>query len=243
MITADAAATLEWTQAARDAFARVDQVLAENSEALRDTIQNMQKFADALGSNAERVDKIAAGLERMTGASGPGVNATIYDLMAPTVLGSDLKIPATTLVVVTPTSAVTTDTQRFLVGTAGAEVLAFDDAKWRDNIPALIQAKIIQSFENAGYRRVGTDTQGLLADRQLLIDIRAFRVTTADEPEGEIDIAAKVVGSDGQILASRNFEAKSAVAGAIGAGPAAAALNQAFQQLATALVPWVLAIP
>ena len=40
----------DWTGAARDAFQRVDEVLAENSEALKSAITNIDTFADALGA-------------------------------------------------------------------------------------------------------------------------------------------------------------------------------------------------
>jgi len=243
LLTADAAAAQDWTRAARDAFGRVNDLLSENSEALKDTIGNVQKFAEALGRNSDRVDKIAAGLERMTGSTGPGATAMIYDLNAPTNIGPIPRIPDTTLIVATPTSAVSMDTPRFFVGTAESEAFAFDDAKWSDNIPALIRARIIQSFENAGYLRVGTDMQGLTADRQLLIDIHAFRVTTGEKPVGEVEFSAKIVGSDGQVLAARVFQATEPIAVELAPASAAAALNHAFQKTATELVPWALQVP
>jgi phospholipid/cholesterol/gamma-HCH transport system substrate-binding protein len=243
LLTADPSAAQDWTQAAREAFGQVNGLLSANSEAIKDTIENIQEFSGALGRNAERVDKIVAGLERMTAQSRPGPNATIYDLTAAGEFASNLSIPATTLVVPLPTSVVSMDTPRFLVGTATSEAFAFDDAKWSDNIPTLVRAKIIESFENAGYPRVGTDMQGLPADRQLLIDVRAFRVSTRDKPVGEVDFSVKVISSEGVLLAARTFHAEALLAGKIEPDKSAAAINQAFQQVAADLVAWVLTVP
>lgn len=243
LLSADPTSAQDWTQAAREAFGQVSGLLSANSEAIKDTMENIQKFSGALGRNADRVDKIVAGLERMTAQSRPGANATIYDLTAAEGFASNLSIPATTLVVPLPTSVVSMDTPRFLVGTAISEAFAFDDAKWSDNIPTLVRAKIIESFENAGYSRVGTDMQGLTADRQLLIDVRAFRVSTRDKPVGEVDFSVKVISNEGILLAARTFHAEALLAGRIEPDYSAAAINQAFQQAAADLVAWVLTVP
>lgn len=243
LLNADPAAAQDWTRAAREALGRVNGVLAENSDNLQAAIENIRSFAEALGRNSDRVDKIAAGLERLTGSSGPGAAATIYDLKAPTRFDPGLRAPETTLVLPTPTSAVTVDTPRFLVGTEGAEKLTFDDAKLSDNIPALVRARVIQAFENAGYMKTGTDTQGLFADRQLLLDIRAFRIDTSEaKPAARVEFTAKILGSDGQLIAARMFEG-SAPADAVEPAPAAAALSQAFGQAATELVTWAMQTP
>jgi phospholipid/cholesterol/gamma-HCH transport system substrate-binding protein len=59
------------TQAARDALRKVDSVLTENSEPLRDTIANFRTFSEGLARNTGKLDSILAGLEKMTGGSTP----------------------------------------------------------------------------------------------------------------------------------------------------------------------------
>ena len=76
----------DWTQSARDAFQRVDQVLAENSEALNSAITNIDTFSDALARNSDKVDGILAGLERMTGGGTSQAEIPVYDLAAATAL-------------------------------------------------------------------------------------------------------------------------------------------------------------
>src|SRR5258706_1679608 len=53
------------TQAARDALRRVDSVLAENAEPLKNSIANLQVFSEGLARN-NKLDSIVAGLGKMT---------------------------------------------------------------------------------------------------------------------------------------------------------------------------------
>jgi len=70
------------TQAARDALRKVDSVLAENAEPLKNTIANLQVFSDGLARNTGKLDSIVAGLEKMTGG-GAAAQKITYDLRAP----------------------------------------------------------------------------------------------------------------------------------------------------------------
>src|SRR6202165_1833769 len=74
------------TQAARDALRRVDSVLAENSEPLKNTIANLQIFSEGLARNTGKLDGIVSGLEKMTGGGTPAQKIP-YDLRAPQNLG------------------------------------------------------------------------------------------------------------------------------------------------------------
>ncbi len=67
------------TQAARDALRKVDSVLAENAEPLKNTIANLQVFSDGLARNTGKLDSIIAGLEKMTGG-GAAAQKITYDL-------------------------------------------------------------------------------------------------------------------------------------------------------------------
>ncbi len=238
VLVADKTAGADWTQAARDAFQQIDNLLTGNSDALKDTLANLDTFSQALGRNAGRVDTILSGLERFAGnvAKGP---STIYDLSAPHDFTGVTAPPAGQLVVNEPTAVVALDSQRILVQSEGGEITAFDDAQWSDSLPKLLQARLIRGFENAGYDRVGNDTQGLTADYQLLVDVRSFRIATAPDRVADVELMAKLTTPDGQIVASRSFQATKVVDG-MDAAAAAAALNNAFGTVASELVRWVL---
>ncbi|ODS02393.1 hypothetical protein AUC71_15635 [Methyloceanibacter marginalis] len=68
----------DWTQSARDAFQQVETILNENAQPLNEAIENIEVFTDALARNADKVDGILAGIERMTGG-GKGT-APLYSL-------------------------------------------------------------------------------------------------------------------------------------------------------------------
>ena len=89
-LIAEPGAGQSMTQAARDALRKVDAVLSENSEPLKDTIANFKIFSDALARNTGKLDGIVAGLEKMTGG-GAVVQKVTYDLRAPQDLGIPLK--------------------------------------------------------------------------------------------------------------------------------------------------------
>src|SRR5882757_1268809 len=135
LLTADPLAGQSMTQAARDALRRVDSVLAENSEPLRETIANLKTFSAALARNADRVDGILAGLEKMTGGGPANVPPIVYDLTAPRKFPAADKTPSGLLTVLDPTAIIMFDTQKILVRPSGAEGPTFTNARWSDNLP------------------------------------------------------------------------------------------------------------
>jgi len=240
VLTADPSAGLSMTQAARDALRRVDTVLAENSEPLRETIANLRTFSAALARNSDRLDAIVAGVERMTGGGPTAAPPVVYDLVAPRAFPPADKAPAGLLTVLEPTAIIMFDTQKILVRPSGAEGPTFANARWSDNLPKLLHARIIHSFENANLlRAVARPSDSLTADRQLQIDIRRFQLSMAAEPLAEVELAARILSSDGKIVAARIFHATAPAAPA-DAAAAAAALNEAFGKVAVELVTWTM---
>src|SRR5437763_10578428 len=65
LLIAEPGAGQSMTQAARDALRRVDTVLAENSEPLKNTIANLQVFSEGLARNTGKLDGIVTGLEKI----------------------------------------------------------------------------------------------------------------------------------------------------------------------------------
>jgi ABC-type uncharacterized transport system auxiliary subunit len=228
----------DWTQAARDAFQRVDQILQQNSESLHSAIENIDTFADALARNSDKVDGILAGLERMTGGSSPA-QQPIYDLKAATGFPAPPEqTPDWLLVVPEPTTLMGFNVDKILLQPAEGESVPVADARWGDNLPILFQARLIESFENAGYARsVSRSRDGITSDFQLLIDIRSFQISTAAEPTAEIDFIAKLVDKDGKIIDASTFQGTAPVSGT-DAAAYVKALDVVFARLMTELVEW-----
>jgi phospholipid/cholesterol/gamma-HCH transport system substrate-binding protein len=244
VLVADSAAGQSMTEAARQALHRLDVLLADNSGDLKSAITNLNTFTGALARNSDRVDNILSGLDRMTAGAPAKPVATTYDLKAPVTFPQphNDKASKSQLVIVEPTAVVALDTQRIIVGPGIADGPTSDNAQWSDTIPKLLQAKIIQSFENANYLgAVARPMDGLTPDYQLLIDVRAFQVSTsptdAAKPVARVGFGAKILGNNGRIIGSRTFNAEVAAMD-IGAPGAAAALDAAFGKAAVDLVVW-----
>jgi phospholipid/cholesterol/gamma-HCH transport system substrate-binding protein len=69
LLKAPPGATQDVTQAARDTMRRLDDFIAENQKAFHSALENIDKFSAALARNSERIDKIAAGMQNLTGGA------------------------------------------------------------------------------------------------------------------------------------------------------------------------------
>jgi phospholipid/cholesterol/gamma-HCH transport system substrate-binding protein len=237
LLVADARATLDTMQAARKTLDRLDQILADNAEPLKNAIANISTFSDALAQNAERFDRIAAGLERTFGGEAAKPLPANFSLTPPMSSFPIKSLPSGSLSVVEPTALIVFDTQRMLLRSDGALTPAFEDARWADNLPILIQTATVRTFETAGYTRAVAGEAG--TDPQLAIDIRDFSVGTGPDAAANVEFGAKILNGDGAMVASRVFRGTSPVSGA-NAASSASALDIAFGQAAANLVVWAL---
>ena len=239
MLLAAPDAGQDWTQAARDAFQQMNQVLSENSQSLNSAIKNIDTFAGALARNSDKVDGILAGIERLTGGGTAPADMPVYDLVAATDFpAKPAEAPAWTLVVPEPSTLMGFNTDKILLQPEGSESVAVANARWGDNLPILVQAKVVQSFENAGYTQsVSRTRDGLTGDYQLLIDIRRFHISTAKDAVADIDFVAKLANKDGKIIAAKTFQA-TAPAKSSDAQAYIDAFDQAFSKLEADLVDW-----
>lgn len=224
------------TQAARDALRKVDSVLNDNSEPLKNTIANLQIFSEGLARNTGKLDSILAGLEKMTGGGGPAQKIT-YDLHAPKNLGPASKTINGQLAIPEPTAVAMLQTQRFLFAPA-KDYPGFADALWADNIPNLLQARLIESFENYDIAHAPLHTADIgQADFQLLIDVRRFQIAVDPEPTAEIGLSARIINKDGKVVASRLFEDRQKF-DKLEPPAAVAAFSETFGRIAKAMIAW-----
>jgi len=224
------------TQAARDALRRVDTVLEDNSGPLKDTIANLKTFSDGLARNTGKIDGILAGLEKMTGGGAPAQKVT-YDLHTPQSLGPAGKTLSASLAIPEPSAVAMLQTQRMLFAPVGDRP-GFADFLWADSIPKLVQARLIDSFENYDIAHAPLRTTDLgQADYQLLIDIRRFRIVTEGEAKVEIGLSARIVDKNGKVVASRLVETSEKL-DKVEPAAAVAAFDAAFARIAKELIGW-----
>ncbi|OAF01187.1 hypothetical protein AYJ54_29325 [Bradyrhizobium centrolobii] len=235
-LIADAGAGQSMTQAARDALRRVDSVLEDNAGPLKDTIANFKTFSDGLARNTGKLDGIVAGLEKMTGGGAPAQKIT-YDLRAPQDLGPVGKGLSASLAIPEPTAVAMLQTQRMLFSPV-RDNPGFAEFLWADSIPKLVQARLIDSFENFDIAHAPLRTTDLgQADYQLLIDIRRFRIAMEGEPQVEIGLSARIVDKNGKVIASRLIETSEKL-DKVEPAAAVAAFDAAFARIAKELIGW-----
>jgi phospholipid/cholesterol/gamma-HCH transport system substrate-binding protein len=235
-LVADPGAGQSMTQAARDALLKVNSVLSENSEPLKKTIANLQTFTDGLARNTGKLDGIIAGVEKLTGGGAPAQKIT-YDLQAPQKLGPVGKTIKGQLAIPEPTAVAMLETQRFLFSPA-QELPGFADAIWADAIPKLLQARLIESFENYDIAHAPLRTADIgQVDFQLLIDVRRFQVAVDSGPTAEIGLSVRIVDKDGKVIASRLFEDNKKF-DKVEPQAAVAAFDDAFGKIAKDMIAW-----
>ena len=228
------------TQAARDALRKVDSVLTENAEPLKKTIANLQTFTDGLARNTGKLDSIIVGLEKLTGGGTPAQKVT-YDLRAPQNFGPAGKTLTGQLAIPEPTAVAMLETQRMLFSPA-KDYPGFADVLWADSIPKLLQARMIESFENYDIAHAPLRTADIgQTDYQLLIDVRRFRVAADAGPAAEIGLSARIVDKNGKVIASRLFE-ESQKFDKLEPPAAVAAFSDAFGRIAKEMIAWTVQV-
>src|SRR5689334_8271675 len=178
VLTAPAGSGQNLTDAARETLGHFDDILKENSKPLNVAVTGIAKFADMLGRNSERVEGLIGGLEKLAG-TGPEAkkkNVT-FDLIAPSDFPTVKDIKAQ-MTVPDVNATLVYDTQRMLIRSPEGTYSSVEGAEWADNLPKLLQAKVVQSFENAKQlRSVSKPIDQLDAEYRLELSIRGFHIS------------------------------------------------------------------
>jgi cholesterol transport system auxiliary component len=142
------------------------------------------------------------------------------------------------LVIAEPGALAPYDSDKIVVRPVPGEAAHLGDAQWEERLPKLMQARIVQSVENASrLRTVARPADKIAADFVLVSEVRAFEISAADS-SAVVEIAAKIVSErTGRIVAARVFHASVPVAATQGAA-AVDALNEAFGKVEKELVLW-----
>ena len=165
----------------------------------------------------------------------------IYDLNAPNVM--TLTAPRSAkfqLVVNVPSAVRSLESDRILIKD-GVKVTYYKDAAWSDRLPRLLQARMVEAFQNAGLvSAVGSRTDRLDADYELATQVQSFQVeVNQGQAEAHASLYVKVIdGGNGRMVASRGFESRVSTSSK-DVGEMVVALNQAFENELNEVVPWV----
>jgi len=136
-----------------------------------------------------------------------------------------------------PSTVVMFDTQRIMFSPAN-DSAEFANAQWADTIPRLLQARLIQSFENYDIAHAPLrSADGVEVDYQLLIDIREFQVVAGSTPTATIAFSARLLNKQGKVVAAKVFSASQTV-DRIEPAAVVAAFDAAFAATARELIAW-----
>ena len=158
-----------------------------------------------------------------------------YDLTA---AAAHARLPRGTITVDVPTAATPLDGQLIVVREVDDRLASLGGAQWADRLTALVQSRMIETFENAGLLRKMRPS-GQPADYRLVLAIRRFDI---DAPQrlARVEIAVQLVSDGGQVRAAKIFSASEPVAEIAGAVPPLA-LNAALGQVLPQIVAWAVA--
>lgn len=173
----------------------------------------------------------------MAGACSSGPAPTTYDLSAPTsrISGSS----GVQVLVAEPAALQSLSTQQIIVKDASGAISFLGGGQWSDNLPRLIQTRLINTFENASQiRGVSRPSSGAVADVQLISELRSFEIATPSN-EAVVEISVKIVNdANGRIVNGRIFRSRAPVA-AVDAANAARGLDEALSVAMLDIVRWV----
>ena len=128
------------------------------------------------------------------------------------------------------------DSQNIVVATSSTGLEYLGGAQWADRLPSLVQIKLAEALQNAGFAGVGLPGQGLAIDYQLITEIRDFSVRTDGGDRANVEIFVKLLNDrNGDVVASRAFKSSSPAA----SGSYPAALDSAFTLVSADIVAWV----
>ncbi|MFL5136228.1 MAG: ABC-type transport auxiliary lipoprotein family protein, partial [Microvirga sp.] len=118
-------------------------------------------------------------LAALTGACSSGPAPATYDLSAP--MSRIRGASGVQVLVNEPAALQQLSTQQILVKDASGSVSFIGGGQWADNLPRLIQTRLINTFENASQLRgVSRPSSGAVADVQLISELRRFEIATPD---------------------------------------------------------------
>lgn len=163
-----------------------------------------------------------------------------FDLSAPTDI-SKLRGRAGQLLIVEPSALQALAGNGIVVRPSASELNYYPRAQWADNLPKLVQAKILESFEATGRAKaVGKPGDGLVIDYQILSNLRAFEFDAITQT-ANIEISVKLVNDrTGRVAGTRGFSA-SAFAPSDTIEDAVFALDDAMDEVISDIVRWTLA--
>lgn len=177
----------------------------------------------------------------LAGCGGGGGELQTFELLAPQEYAS-ARTARGSLVVALPTALRAIDSERVIVQPTPGEINYLAGARWSDRVPRLVQARIIEAFENSKrIRAVSREGEKLQADYKLDTEVREFGLVIAPNQQAVVEISVRLVQArTGRVVATQVFTGRAETSSVDGPS-ATAAINHAFGSVLIDLVGWATA--
>jgi len=173
----------------------------------------MRRLSSALRRNAAALCALAVLLSGCTGAILPGANndpPKLYVLTPKSTFPEDLPNVDWQLTIAIPTADAALNTARIALRQNPISLEYYARANWTDTAPRMVQALLVESFENSGrIVSIGRQSVTLRADYNLLTDLREFQAEYLSDgpPRVRVRLNAKMVRMPQRdIIAHESFE-------------------------------------
>ena len=240
LIIADKSAGASWIQAASTVLRKIDGILSENQQPLNESIVNIKNFTGLLSKNSDRIENILAGLERFAGGVKDKTKDIIYDLEIAEKITLKPENENWSITIAEPTVQLAYNTDKIMIQAKKGQTTFYPNGRWSDNLPNLVQSKIVQSFENAGLGdKISKPSFGDENGQKLMIDVRQFHIHQGETAMAKVIFFAKLSNPDGKVIKTKLISTTAPVTGED--EPAATkALSKAFQKNIETLMKWSL---
>ncbi len=162
-----------------------------------------------------------------------------YDLTAPRDFSGLKGSSRAQILILEPSALKALDSQEIVVKPSSSEVEYLAKSQWSDRLPKLVQAKLIETFENTDrIRAVAKPGEGLVIDYQVVSDIRSFEASVGGVKQALVSISVKLVSDrTGKVVRSKVFTETSPLSGT-GSLDIVFGLDKAFDKVAREMVSW-----
>jgi ABC-type uncharacterized transport system auxiliary subunit len=148
------------------------------------------------------------------------------------------------ILVPTPAALKALDSENIVIHDAPGSITYLKGAQWGDRLTNLVQARLVQAFENSNaVGGVGRPGDGLAINYQVQADLRDFGITASSSPQtARIELAVRVLNDKtGEVRATRVFTSTAPVSGA-GNKAYIRALDAGFNDVTRQIVAWVVSV-
>ena len=182
---------------------------------------------------------VAAALATATSLAGcSSAPVPAFDLTAPGAPMRRSALAGRQIVVADPSAIQPLEAERIVAHDAANSVSYIAGAQWADRLPRLVQARLVQTFENASAVRASRPGEGVVGDYQLNTNIRAFQLD-ASRSEAYVELSVNLVDlKSGKLAGGRVVSRRVPVPNADGA-TVAQGLDRALQGALLDVVRWV----